>query len=78
MFELLNEDVVENLLDNTWNKMRSRFITFETVSAGCIATFTIIQLVKSIVDIIIQGYALHSVYEWSIHILGALWSSVSH
>ena len=78
LFKLLNEDVVEKLVDNTWNKMWSRFITFGTVSAGCIAIFTIIHLVKTIVDIIIQGYALHSVYGWSIHILGALWSSVSH
>ena len=77
LFKLLNEDV-EKLVDNTWNKMWSRFMTFETVSAGCIAISTIIQLVKTIVDIIIQGYALHSVYGWSIHILGALWSSVSH
>ena len=58
--------------------MWSRFVTFGTVSTGCIVIFIIIQLVKTIVDIIIQGYALHSIYGWSIHILGALWSSVSH
>ena len=33
---------------------------------------------QAIVDIIVQGYTLHAVYGWSIHLLGALWSSVSH
>ena len=31
-----------------------------------------------IADIIINGYALHSVYGWSIHLLGALWDSVTN
>lgn len=31
-----------------------------------------------IVDIVIQEYAIRSIYGWSIHLLGAIWSSVSH
>jgi len=38
----------------------------------------IIRLAKLIVDIIIHGYALHSIYGWSIHLLGAVWTSVTN
>jgi len=38
----------------------------------------LIQLIKLIVDTIIHGYALHSVYSWSLHLIGAVWSSVTH
>ena len=78
ILKLLNEDAIEKLVDSTWDRMWSRFLTFGTVSAGIIAIMMIIHLIKAVVDIIIQGYALHSVYGWSIHLLGALWSSVSH
>lgn len=37
-----------------------------------------IRLAKLIVDTIIHGYALHSIYDWSIHLFGSIWSSVTH
>ena len=78
LLKLLNEDAITKIASNTWNKMWSHFITFGTASAGIIAIFIIFHFLKAIVDIIIQGYTLHAVYGWSIHLLGALWSSVSH
>ena len=47
-------------------------------SAGIIAILTIIHIIKITVDIILQAYAIHSVYGWSLHLLGALWTSVTH
>ena len=38
----------------------------------------ILHLIKAIIGIIIQGCTLHAVYGWSIHLLGALWSSVTY
>ena len=32
----------------------------------------------TIIDIIIQGYTLHAVYGWSMHLLGALFSTVTY
>ena len=78
ILKLLNEDAIEKLVDSTWDRICSRFLTFGTVSSGIIAIMMIIHLIKAVVDIIIQGYALHFVYGWSIHLLDALWSSVSH
>ena len=54
------------------------FITFGTASAGILAIFMIIHLIMTIIDIIIQGYTLHAVYGWSMHLLGALFSTVTY
>lgn len=54
------------------------FVTFGSASAGVMAIFLIIKLIKLIVDIVIHGYALHSVYGWSLHLFGAIWSSITH
>ncbi|EZA47381.1 hypothetical protein X777_16275 [Ooceraea biroi] len=29
-------------------------------------------------DTVIHGYALHTIYGWSVHLLGALWDSVTN
>ena len=76
LLKILNEDVITTIATNTWNKLWTHFITFGTASAGIIAIFMIIHLIKAIIDII-QGYTLHAVYGWCIHLLGALWSSVT-
>jgi len=40
-------------------------------SVGVLAIF-VIRMVKLVVDTIIHGYALHSIYGWSLHLLGAV------
>ena len=78
LLKLLNDDAISKIASNTWNKRWTHFITFGTASAGIIAIFMIFHLIKTIIDIIIQGYTLHAVYGWSIHLLGALRSSVTY
>ncbi|EFN68983.1 hypothetical protein EAG_15362 [Camponotus floridanus] len=38
----------------------------------------IMKFMKLIIDTIIHGYALHSIYGWSLHLLGAFWNSVAN
>jgi len=38
----------------------------------------IIRLIKLVIDTAIHGYALHTVYGCSLHLLGALWSSLAN
>ena len=52
---LLNDLARE--IESTWSKMWSRIITFGTFSAGIIAIIMLIQFFKTLIDIIIQGYA---------------------
>ena len=38
----------------------------------------IAELIKLIADTIIHGYALHRLFGWSLHLLGAFWDSVTN
>jgi len=75
---LLDEQSLERIAESTGRRLWKGFITFGSASAGIMAIFIIIRVIKLIVDTIIHGYALHTVYGWSIHLLGALWSSVAN
>ena len=43
-----------------------------------ISILMIFRLIKFILDTMIHGYVLYSLYGWSVHILGALWNSLTH
>lgn len=75
--KLLTESAMEKLVNNTWNKMWSNFMTFGTFSAGVIAVLIIIQTIKKAIEVLINGIALHSIYGWSFHLVGAVWNSVT-
>ena len=75
--KLLNENAIEKLVENTWNHMWNKFITFGSISAGVFAILMVIQGIKMLVDTIMNGYALHRMYGWSVHLLGAVWNSLA-
>lgn len=78
MLNLLDEGSLERIAESAGEKAWKGFITFGSASAGVLAIFIIIRVAKLIIDTAIHGYALHSVYGWSVHLLGAVWSSVTH
>ncbi|KYQ49730.1 hypothetical protein ALC60_11197 [Trachymyrmex zeteki] len=78
MTNLFDEKSLEKIAESVGARLCKGFITFGSASAGVMAIFLIINLIKLIVDTIIHGYALHSVYGWSLHLLGTIWSSVAH
>jgi hypothetical protein len=75
---LLDENALDRIAETVGTKLWNGFLTFGSASAGVLAIMLIIRLIKLVVDTIIHGYALHSMYGWSIHLLGAIWSSVAH
>lgn len=72
---LLDEDSLEKLANSTWKKLWQKFLTFGTASAGIIAIIMLVQLFKILVDTIIRGYTLYSLYGWSMRIFGAILGS---
>lgn len=76
ILKLLNEDAVGRIAESAWHRAWAKFMNFGTASAGFIAILLIIHVFKTIVDVIMRGYTLYSVFGWSLHLLGALWSSV--
>ncbi|KYQ46928.1 hypothetical protein ALC60_14061 [Trachymyrmex zeteki] len=75
---LLDKDFLNRIAESAGARLWSGFITFGSASAGVLAIFVIIRVTKLVIDTIIHSYALHSMYGWSMHLLGAVWSSVTH
>lgn len=78
MLNLLDESSLEHIAENAGQRLWHAFVTFGSASAGVIGVILLFRLTKLVIDTIIHGYALHSVYGWSIHLVGAVWSSVTH
>jgi len=55
----------------------SGWVSWHSDIVRVLTIFIIIRIIKLIIDILIR-YALHSVYGWNIHLLGAVWSSITH
>ena len=78
ILKLLNKEAVEIIIQSTWDRAWTKFMAFGTASAGIIAILMIFQIIKMIIEILINGFLLHKVYGWSIHLLAAIWSSLAH
>ena len=50
---------------------------FGSTSAGIIAIFLIAKIIKFGLDTIIHGIALHEIYGFSFHLIGAIWDSLT-
>lgn len=74
---LLSEEALEKLATSAWEKAWSRFQIFGNISAGVIGIFLTMRLVKLVLDTFIHGFALHSVYGCSVHLMGAFWDSLT-
>ncbi|XP_043487840.1 uncharacterized protein LOC122514827 [Polistes fuscatus] len=63
----------ESVTSKVWNGL----LKFGSVSAAILGVIFIFKIIKLVVDSILRGYALHTVYGWSIHLLGAIWGSIT-
>lgn len=75
---LIDEQTINKIIESSWEKSWGYFSTFGTVSAGLIGIVIVIRGIKLIIDTLIHGYALHTVYGWSLYLIGAFWDSVTH
>ena len=75
---LLNGPELNRLIETAWEKACNKFTIFGTLSCGLIGVLIIFRGIKLIVDTVIHGYALHSVYGWSLYLLAAVWNSLTN
>ena len=78
MKNLLTETTLTNVAENTWKKIVEKYEEYGMISSRIIMTVIIWQLIKMMIDLIIRGCALHALYGWSMKLLGAFFSSVTH
>lgn len=75
--QFLDPETLEALANNTWDRMWGKFLTFGTASAALIGFIMIARLIKLLIDTVLHGYAIYSIYGFSIHLLGSIWNSVT-
>lgn len=63
----MDEESLDKIAANTGYKLQGAFVTFGSASAGVIA------IIKFVADTLIHEYALHKIYRWNLHLVGALW-----
>ncbi|CAD6243041.1 GSCOCG00012645001-RA-CDS [Cotesia congregata] len=78
LINALNEEVLEHLAESAWSKTWGKFTGFGTYCAGIIGIVMCFRAVKLVADTVVHGYALHTVYGWSLCLLGAVWDSMTH
>ncbi|KOC58953.1 hypothetical protein WH47_00965 [Habropoda laboriosa] len=74
---LLDEAAIKRITESTARKIWDLFTTFGSISAGCMGIYLTCRIIKLILDTLINGYALHAVYGWSVHLLSAMWDSLA-
>ena len=74
---LLDEQALEKIAENTTKRIWSGFVKFGSVSAGLIGIYVAWKIIKKIINTILNGIALHQVYGWSIRLLVAVWTSLT-
>lgn len=78
VYNLLDENSLNKIAESAAAKVWKGFVTFGSATAGVFGIFLIIRLIKVVIDTAIHGYALHTAYGCSMHLLGAIWSSLTH
>lgn len=76
--QIIDENTLKKLVDNTWNRIWDVFSGFGATSAGLIGIYFVVRLIKLMIDTAIHLFALHSVYGWSLYLVGAVWDSITH
>ena len=67
------EGAIQGFMSKIWNK----FLIFGSTSAGIFAIFLLIKIIKFGLDTVLHGIALHEIYGFSFHLLGAIWDSLT-
>ncbi|KYN05855.1 hypothetical protein ALC62_03208 [Cyphomyrmex costatus] len=74
---LIDEASIERIAASAWTKFWNKFLIFGNVSAGLIGIYLTARLIKLLLDTFVHGYALHTVYGWSVYLFGAVWDSLT-
>ncbi|KOC71224.1 hypothetical protein WH47_06146 [Habropoda laboriosa] len=75
---LISETSLQKIAKSAAKQIWSGFITFRSISVGIFGVYVAIKIIQVIVNTILNGIALYTVYGWSIHIITAIWSTLAH
>ena len=73
---LIDEASIERIAIFAWEKFWNKFLIFDNISAGLTGIYLIARVIKLLLDTFVHRYVLHTVYGWSVYLLGAVWDSL--
>ena len=65
-------------MEKVWAKISGFFNAFGVYSSTAFGTYVFFRLIKFALDTIINGIALHAIYDWSIWLLVSVWDTVAN
>ncbi|KAL7288331.1 hypothetical protein TKK_0017665 [Trichogramma kaykai] len=75
--KLLDEDTFNKMSRSYFRSLYAGFIEFGAVCASIAGCVVVIQLIKLVIDTVIHGVTLYSIYGWSFRLLGAFFGSIT-
>lgn len=77
-YNLMDEKTISKIAKTASERVWNGFITFGSASAGILGIWVTIRVIKLVIDTILHGYAIYSIFGWSYHLLAAFWDSVTN
>ena len=74
---LFDADSIKKIIQTTWEHFWGRFMSFGTASAGILGLIMVGRLIKFCADTAIHTITLYNIYGISLHLVGAVWDSVT-
>lgn len=75
---LIDENTIREKLNKAPGKVFGFFNFIETFSVTVFGAWVVVRGIKFIIDTLVHGYALHTVYGWHLYLFGDVWDSVTH
>lgn len=75
---LLTEKELKTLTKSLATKLWEKFALMGNITSGAIGAYLVFRLIKTTINIILNGISLHKVYGWSFHIISALWTTLAN
>ncbi|KAL0098785.1 hypothetical protein PUN28_020732 [Cardiocondyla obscurior] len=75
---LIDKASIEKIAISTGQKFWSKFLIFGNISVGLMGIYLACRAIKLLIDTLVHGYDLHTVYGWSIYLIGAIWDFITN
>ncbi|KAL7298907.1 hypothetical protein TKK_0008013 [Trichogramma kaykai] len=75
--KLLDEDTFNKMSRSYFRSLYAGFIEFSAICAGIAGCVVVVQLIKLVIDTVVHGVTLYSIYGWSFRLLGAFFGSIT-
>ena len=75
---LFSENTIWHVITHGWDIALQKLIECGSISSAINMALIIFHIIKLIIDTFIRGYLLHTIYGFSLHLMAAIFSSITH